>query len=107
MSIVSRAEILRGRFDSLTKAATPREWLDTERKLRITEDWLNGFPILGIGTAAEIWERLLKNKKLRFKGGRADLLIACIALAHDATLVTRNMKDFLGFTNLKLENWAD
>lgn len=36
-----------------------------------------------------------------------DLRIACIALAHDATLVTRNTKDFAHVPNLKVENWAD
>lgn len=41
------------------------------------------------------------------KSGRKDLLQACIALAHAATLVTRNTKDFQPIPGLKLENWAD
>jgi tRNA(fMet)-specific endonuclease VapC len=39
--------------------------------------------------------------------GRSDLLIACICLADGATLVTRNLKDFQGVPDLRLENWAD
>jgi tRNA(fMet)-specific endonuclease VapC len=39
--------------------------------------------------------------------GRKDLLIACIALANRATLVTRNLRDFQAVPGLKLENWAD
>jgi tRNA(fMet)-specific endonuclease VapC len=106
LTIVTWAEILRGRCDALTKADGPSEWLEAELRLRMTEDWFEGFPIIGIGSAAEHLERLLKNRKLRFKGGRADMLVACIALANDATLVTRNTKDFAGIPNLKLENWA-
>jgi tRNA(fMet)-specific endonuclease VapC len=45
-------------------------------------------------------------KKLK-KTGRGDLLIACITLAHGATLVTRNTKDFAHVPGLRLENWAD
>jgi predicted nucleic acid-binding protein len=38
---------------------------------------------------------------------RPDMLIACIALANDALLVTRNRKDFKKVAHLKLANWAD
>lgn len=107
LSPVTRAEILRGRFDALIKAANPAEWFAAQVRLRETEVWLAGFDVVEITQAAgEHFERLLKNKKLK-KLGRADLLSACIALAHDATLVTRNTKDFQPIPGLKLENWAD
>ena len=38
---------------------------------------------------------------------RSDMLIACIALAQDALLVSRNTKDFSKIPGLKLANWAD
>jgi predicted nucleic acid-binding protein len=38
---------------------------------------------------------------------RPDMLIACIALAQDALLVTRNTKDFNNVSGLKLANWAE
>jgi tRNA(fMet)-specific endonuclease VapC len=41
------------------------------------------------------------------KMGRADLLIACIALAHDALLVTRNTRDYKKVPGLRLANWVD
>lgn len=56
--------------------------------------------------AADEFERLKVDKKLR-KFGRSDLLIACIALANRATLVTRNVKHFKSITGLTIENWAD
>ena len=57
-------------------------------------------------TAAGQFDHLRAHKQLR-KIGWADLLIACIAIANQATLVSRNLKDFLGVPNLKVENWAD
>jgi tRNA(fMet)-specific endonuclease VapC len=42
-----------------------------------------------------------------FKIGRADLLVASIALANRATLVTRNLRHFREVPGLSLENWVD
>ena len=53
-----------------------------------------------------LFDTVVAEKKFK-KIGLADRLIACIALAHDATLVTRNTKDFAIVPGLKLENWAD
>jgi tRNA(fMet)-specific endonuclease VapC len=39
--------------------------------------------------------------------GSMDLKIACIALLHDATLLTRNAKDFAQVPGLRIENWLD
>jgi tRNA(fMet)-specific endonuclease VapC len=52
------------------------------------------------------FDRLRQNKRLK-KIGRGDLLIACIALAHRATLITRNQRDFRQVPGLQLDNWAD
>jgi tRNA(fMet)-specific endonuclease VapC len=56
--------------------------------------------------AGEHLARLKRVKAVR-NVGLADFLIACIALAQDATLVTRNTKDFQPIPNLKLTNWVD
>jgi tRNA(fMet)-specific endonuclease VapC len=107
ISVVTRAEILGGRFEFLKKAATSHEWLTAQSRLIEAENWLAGFEVVRIDqAAADQFDRLLMNKKLK-KLGRADLLIACIALAQGATLVTRNVKDFHLIPKLKVENWAD
>jgi tRNA(fMet)-specific endonuclease VapC len=54
--------------------------------------------------AADHFERL---KHLRQKIGTQDLKIACIALAHDATLLSRNVQDFVVVPGLQVENWLD
>jgi tRNA(fMet)-specific endonuclease VapC len=55
-------------------------------------------------SAAE-FDRLRHLKALK-KIGRADLLIASIALAWRATLVTRNLRHFRQISGLILEDWA-
>ena len=39
--------------------------------------------------------------------GTMDLKIACIAMAHDALLLTRNRVDFAQVPGLRFENWLD
>lgn len=46
-------------------------------------------------------------KSLRFSVGTQDLKIACICLAHDATLLTRNVSDFQHVPRLRVLNWLD
>jgi tRNA(fMet)-specific endonuclease VapC len=36
-----------------------------------------------------------------------DLKIAAICLAHDATLLSRNLRDFEKVPDLRTENWLD
>jgi tRNA(fMet)-specific endonuclease VapC len=74
--------------------------------MRASETNLSGYRLLTFDlAAAETFDRLREDKKAR-KTDRNDLLIASIALANAATLVTRNTKDFANVPNLKLENWA-
>ena len=53
--------------------------------------------------AAATFERL---KKAHIRIGTMDLKIAAIALANDATLLTRNTQDFTRVPDLKFEDWT-
>jgi tRNA(fMet)-specific endonuclease VapC len=107
ISIVTRIEVLRGRFDAVTKAADGAMLLHAQDLLRQSEVFLGTFRVIPFDTTAvETFERLRDDKRVK-KCGRNDLLIACIALANNATLVTRNTKDYANVPGLKLENWAD
>jgi tRNA(fMet)-specific endonuclease VapC len=107
ITAITRAEVLRGRIEYLLKAADKVHWLRAYDLLVRTEGRLASVLILPITEpAADHFERLRASKK-RKKGTHADLLIACIAMANYATLVTRNTKDFAHVPGLTLENWAD
>ena len=107
LTIVTRIEVLQGRFASVMKAEDGQKLLLAQRRLAESESRLARFDILPFDGASEAeFDRLRKEKKLR-KIGRGDLLIACIALATKATLVTRNLKDYRQVPGLLLENWAD
>lgn len=106
VTIITQMERLQGRFDSILKAATEAELLTAMTRFRATEQLLGGFHLLEIDEgASRQFERLRKNKRLKMK--RGDMLIASIALAHKALLVTRNVKDYELVTGLRVENWAE
>jgi tRNA(fMet)-specific endonuclease VapC len=103
----SRIEQLRGRFDAVFKAENAEALLRARQRLLQTEAVLSRLTILPIDAAAAMeFERLIGTKGLR-RLGRGDLLIASIALARKATVVTRNLKDYQKVPGLKLENWVD
>jgi tRNA(fMet)-specific endonuclease VapC len=109
ITIVSWIEVLRGRFDGVLKAADAAQLLSAQERLRDTEQRLSQLPVVAFDSvAAAEFDRLRANKKLK-KIGRADLLIASIALAQRATLVTRNNVRHFRFRpvpGLALDNWA-
>lgn len=72
------------------------------------ENFLSKFPILDWDQDAA-WTYGNVRKTLEAKGqriGERDLLLACQALALDATMVTNNTREFERIDSLKLENWA-
>lgn len=107
ISVITRIEILQGRFASVLKAEDGKKLLKAQHWLAENDRDLEHFLILPIDaeSAAE-FDRLRENKKLK-KIGRADLLIAAIALANQATLVSRNLKDFRQVSGLRVEDWVD
>jgi tRNA(fMet)-specific endonuclease VapC len=107
ITLISRIEILQGRFAAVLKAENSEKLLQAQQRLHESEKDLNRFTILAIGSAAAAeFDRLRQNKKLK-KIGRGDLLIAALTLANRATLVTRNRKDFGQVQGLEVEDWTD
>ena len=106
-TIITRIEVLRGRFDFALKAATGEELLVAHRLLWRTEELLGQMIILPLDQAAAVQFDTLRQAKGTRKMGRADLLVASIALAHRATLVTRNVRHFNHVPGLVVVNWVD
>jgi|SRR5262245_1351594 len=107
ITIITRIEILRGRFDALMKAADGEQLKLAMHRLTESEQDLDEFVLVPVDDAAAAeFDRLRRQRKLN-KIGRGDLLIASIALANKAVLVTRNVRDFRQIPQLRIENWAD
>ena len=107
ITVITRIEALRGRYDAVIKAEDGAHALRAVEGLERTTKHLALFAIIPFdNNAAAQFDRLRGTKGLR-RIGRADLLIASIALANKATLVTRNLKDFRKVPGLQVENWAD
>jgi tRNA(fMet)-specific endonuclease VapC len=107
ITILTQIEVLRGRHEALLKARDGDQLLRARQSLIRSTRHLALFPVVSFDAAATAeFDRLRLNKKMK-KIGRADLLIACIAVANRATLVTRNLKHFRQVPGLRVENWAD
>ena len=106
-TIVTLIEIVRGRFEFLLKADTTEQFLRAQHLLIEFDRRLREMLVVLFNRAALDQFQVLRHLKGPKKIGRTDLLIASIALAQHATLVTRNSKDFKLVPRLKFVNWVD
>jgi tRNA(fMet)-specific endonuclease VapC len=94
ITIVTRVEALEGRIAFLMKAADGDQLLRAQQWLQRTESDLAKLTVIPFDAAAAAqFFALLGTKGLK-RVDRGDLMIASIALANKATLVTRNLKDY-------------
>lgn len=107
IAIVAKIQILQGRMAAVLKADTHERFLVGQQNLFYPEGALRSIPVIPLDKSVlQVFDELLTVRGLK-KIGRADLLIASIARANDAILVTRNLKHFRGVPHLKLANWVD
>jgi tRNA(fMet)-specific endonuclease VapC len=106
-TIVTRAEILRGRLEYLLKAGDKADFLKAQRLLARSDLQLQSLSVLPLDDASwDLFELYRRTKGIK-SIGRADWLIAAITVAHRATLVTGNRKHFSTIPALVLANWVD
>ena len=104
LSIVTYEEQVRGRLAELSKARTAADEKPRYAKLGQMLEIYCATPLLPFDDAAiAIYENLLRQ---RLGIGTMNLKIAVIALANDATLLTRNLSDFSKVSGLRIEDWA-
>lgn len=104
VSIASFEEQVRGRLAYLSQARVPARQIRGYAWLRETQEFYCSIRILDFSDEAQRIYQELRVKHRR--AGAMDLRIAATALAHNATLVTRNTQDFIAITKLRLDNWA-
>lgn len=103
-TVVSYEEQTRGWLSRIAQASTlVRQILVYKELKRQLQNYCNTAVVDFDDRAAAEFERL---KKMKLRMGTMDLKIASIALANDATLLTRNASDFGRIPGLKIEDWS-
>jgi tRNA(fMet)-specific endonuclease VapC len=106
-TVINWMEVMQGRLQAIFTAADADQLERASQRLEESVSQLSTLPIVPINRAVpKQFAALLANKKLK-RIGRGDLLIASIALAEKARLITRNVRDFSLVPGLMCENWAD
>ena len=104
-TIVSYEEQSRGWLAYVARARSMTEQLDAYQRLaRHLETYRRLMVLEYDPLAAEHYRRL---RSARLNVGTFDLKIAAITLANEATLLSRNLKDFEKVPGLSVENWLD
>ncbi len=105
ISAITVEESLRGWLAEIRRNAEPRNQIAAyQRLIRQVEVFAFWLVLPWDDDAVNCFDSL---KSLRQKVGTQDLKIACICLAHDATLLTRNVTDFTPVPGLRVANWLD
>lgn len=103
-AIVTYEEQVRGWMARLARDSQPARQIEDYLELK---RHLNNYCKIAVieydAKAVAIYERLQQSK---IRVGTMDLKITAIALANDATLLTRNLSDFGKVPDLKAEDWS-
>ncbi|MFH1919162.1 MAG: type II toxin-antitoxin system VapC family toxin [Planctomycetota bacterium] len=102
-TIITVEEIMRGWMAAVRRIHDPRSQINAYAKLRQLFRFFATWRVLEWNEAAADRYDLLKGTRTRV--GTMDLKIASIALANDATLLTRNTDDFKRVPRLRVEDW--
>jgi tRNA(fMet)-specific endonuclease VapC len=105
VTAITVEEQMRGWLAEIRRRVNPADQVAAYDRLVRQVELLASWVILPWDMAAVEWLRRLREQRIRI--GTQDLKIASIALAYDATLLTRNIQDFAQVPGLKIENWLD
>ena len=101
--IISISEQLRGLMALIASAKTDAVVVANFGRLARKLDRLHEYPILNWTFAATAVYAGLQRDRVRV--GTMDLRIASIAMANNATLLSRNLRDFQRVPGLRVEDW--
>jgi tRNA(fMet)-specific endonuclease VapC len=104
VTVITVDEQLRGWFTLVRRAKTPRQIAFAYDQLALSVSDLARIRILSYSETAIARFNGLCKSKLSVRGN--DLRIASIALEYNATVVTRNTRDFSAIPGLSLEDWS-
>ena len=79
------------------------------KRMEHLNDFLASINILPISDAIDLYAS--EKARLRLAGTPADddfdLLIGCTAIVNDMVMVTENLKHFINYAGIRLENWIE
>ena len=105
VTVVTLEEQMRGWLAEINRHQNPHRQITAytklQRQIEVFTDWMI-FP-----WDTDSAELFLDLRRQGVRIGSMDLKIACITLAHNATLLTRNSGDFVQVSGLQIENWLD
>ncbi|HLQ46063.1 MAG TPA: type II toxin-antitoxin system VapC family toxin, partial [Planctomycetaceae bacterium] len=102
-SIVAFEELLRGWLAKIHREPKPQQQVTSYRRLfKLLNAFASWEVLVWDEDCVEIYERLIKQ---RVNVKPMDLKIAAIAILNDATLLSRNLKDFERVPGLIVEDW--
>lgn len=103
-SIITYEEQTRGWMAYTARARSTTQQVEAYAKLKRHLDIYSRTQVLEFDERAGTeFDHL---RATRIQVGTMDMKIAAIAIAHDATLLTRNLKDFIRLPNLRIEDWT-
>jgi tRNA(fMet)-specific endonuclease VapC len=102
-TIITVEEVMRGWMAAIRRTTDPVRQINAYRKLRQLFRFFATWDVLDWTPASATRFSELKTAKTRI--GTMDLKIASIALANDATLLSRNVKDFQNVPGLRVVDW--
>jgi tRNA(fMet)-specific endonuclease VapC len=104
-TVITVEEQFRGRLDMIRRANSESSRISAYHWMRETSLFYGQLSqIISWSSEAEQYHLALKQKRIRI--GAQDLRIASIALANDATVITRNRRDFSQVPGLTIEDWS-
>jgi tRNA(fMet)-specific endonuclease VapC len=104
ITVLTVEEQLSGWYNELRKAKKPAALAAVYHRMALTVRFLGRLPILSFTEAAIDRYEGLRGLKLKVR--KTDLRIAAIVLENDATLVTRNRRDFIQVPGLRIDDWS-
>lgn len=104
VTVISFEEQVRGWMAQIAGAKSLDQQANAYRRLELLLKDYSGSKLLSFDERAI--EMFLELKGARVRIGTMDLKIAAIALANNATLLSRNLRDFGKVPGLKVEDWS-
>jgi tRNA(fMet)-specific endonuclease VapC len=104
ISVITFEEQMRGWMTAIAKAKTLPEQIAAYHWIEKALPFYLDFKLQGFDENAALQFQWLQKQRVRI--GTMDLKIAAIALSLNATLLSRNLRDFSKVPGLQVEDWS-